>query len=161
VSQKNRATDERHSSPRQPLPELGDVLQANLKDVIYLHIPSLPTGLAVRELPKVPMITAYQSLRGVLGLQSSAAINRTAKFDAVISAQDITRCRLSGGFSEMRSKDDIVRRQAEAKFALREARKAAADAHESIMARIAEQRALRLAKKTEDKPPITGKKVPG
>ena len=83
-----------------------------------------------------------------------------------LSARDIN-AGLSGAFL-MKSKDDIARRQAEAKFAFGEqlranilARKAAADAHQSVMARIAEQRALRLAKKTKGKPPINGKKLPG
>jgi hypothetical protein len=70
------------------------------------------------------------------------------------------------GIFLMRSKDDIARRKAEAKFgeqlsANSLAHKAAADAHQSIITRIAEQRALRLAKKTKGKPPINGKKLPG
>ena len=56
----------------------------------------------------------------------------------------------------MSAKDDIARRQAEAKFKLGEqreadavARKKAALAHESLMRRIAEQRELRLAREAE------------
>jgi hypothetical protein len=64
----------------------------------------------------------------------------------------------------MGSKDDIARRQAEATFAHNEQRDADILAREernngyrSILAKIADQRALRLAKKPKDKP-INGKK---
>jgi hypothetical protein len=65
----------------------------------------------------------------------------------------------------MGKKEDDIRRRAEAAFAEQlaansAARKAAADAadsHQSVLAKIAEQRARRLAKKPKDKPPMNGR----
>ena len=68
----------------------------------------------------------------------------------------------------MGKKEDGIRRRAEAAFAQQltansVARKAAADAadqHELLLAKIAAQRAQRLAKKPKGSKPINGKKLP-
>jgi hypothetical protein len=61
----------------------------------------------------------------------------------------------------MKRKHNIAERQAKAKFAMGArlagssfARNGAVDPRESIMERIAEQRALRLARKPKSEPPI-------
>jgi hypothetical protein len=69
----------------------------------------------------------------------------------------------------MRKKEGGIRRHAEAAFAeelaantvVRKAASDAADNRQVLLTRIAEQRALRLAKTRKDRPPINGKKLPG